>query len=130
MLYESIDIVRVKPTRNDMKRAFGFGDWPTGRCRFRHQLFRSAVGNPQLQQVPELGLFCLQIFFIVRIGFGPDGHLLNHFQAVTLQADNFLRVISQEPELSHAQVEKNLCPEAVIAQVTRVAELRVGLDCV
>src|SRR6266436_1915131 len=25
-----------------------------------------------LEQVPELRLFCLEIFFVVRIGFGPD----------------------------------------------------------
>jgi hypothetical protein len=77
--------------------------------------------------VPEFRLFCLEIFFVVRIGFRPDRHLLDHFQTVALQADNFLRVIGEKPELSDAQIEKNLSAEAVIAQVSCVAEFGVGL---
>ena len=80
-----------------------------------------------LEQVPELRLFCLEIFFVVRIGFGPDRHLLDHFQTVALEPDNFPRVICEEPELSHTQIEKNLCAEPVIAQVSCVSEFRVGL---
>src|SRR4030095_7698857 len=80
-----------------------------------------------LEQVPELRLFCFEIFFVVRIGFGPDRHLLAHFQTVTLEANNFLRIIGEEPELSHAQIEKNLCAQSVIAQVSCVPEFRVGL---
>src|SRR5512132_2056224 len=80
-----------------------------------------------LEQMPELRLFCLEIFFVVRIGFGPDRHLLDHFQTVALEPDNFFRVICEEPELSHTQIEKNLCAEPVIAQVSCVSEIRVGL---
>src|SRR6476620_11039253 len=80
-----------------------------------------------LKQMPELRLFCLEIFLVVRIGFGADRHLLDHLQTVALQADNFLRVICEEPELSHAQIEKNLCAEAIVAQVSCVPEFRVGL---
>src|SRR4029077_6374713 len=80
-----------------------------------------------LEQVPELRLFCLEIFFVVRIGFGPDRHLLDHFQTITLQADNFLRIIGEEPELSDAQIEENLCAKSVIAKVSCVSEFRVGL---
>src|SRR5947207_14099366 len=43
------------------------------------------------------------------------------------QPDKFLRVICEESEPSHAQIEKNLCAEAVIAQVSCVPEFRVGL---
>src|SRR6266550_231270 len=80
-----------------------------------------------LEQVPELRLFCLEIFFVVRIGFGPDRHLLDHFQTIALKPDNFLRVICEESEPSHAQIEKNLCAEPIIAQVSCVPEFRVGL---
>src|SRR6476660_8749616 len=80
-----------------------------------------------LQQVPELGLFCFEIFFVVRIGFSPDRHLLDHFQSVPLQPHNFLRIIREEPELSHAQIEKNLSAKPVIAQVGCESEFRVGL---
>ena len=87
----------------------------------------TAIGNPQSQQVPELRLFCFEIFFVVRIGFSPDRHLLDHFQTITLQADNFLRIIGEEPELPHAQIEKNLSAKPVISQVSCVSEFRVGL---
>src|SRR5436189_6401928 len=90
-------------------------------------LIRASSFANALEQVPELRLFCLEIFFVVRIGFGPNRHLLDHLQTVALQADNFLWIIGEEPELSHAQIEKNLCPEAVIAQVSCVPEFRVGL---
>src|SRR5258707_1743172 len=80
-----------------------------------------------LEQVPELRLFRFEIFFVVRIGFSPDRHLLDHFQTITLQADNFLRIIGEEPELSHTQIEKNLCAEPVIAKVSCVPEFCVGL---
>ena len=63
----------------------------------------------------------------MRIGFGPDRHLLDHFQTVALEPDNFFLVIGEEPELSHAKIEKNLCTEPVIAQVSCVSEFRVGL---
>ncbi len=102
VIYESVHVVRIEPARNDVERAFGFGDWRTRRCRFRHRFFRSAIGYPPSQQVPELRLFCLEIFLVVRVGFGPDRDLLDHFQTVAFQADNFLRVICEEPEFSHA----------------------------
>ncbi len=42
----------------------------------------------------------------MRIRFGADRHLLDHFEAVSLEANNFLRVVCQKPELPHAEVEK------------------------
>src|SRR5438093_10613980 len=75
-----------------------------------------------LKQVPELRSFCFEILFVMRIGFGPDRHLFDHFETVALEADNFLRVICKEPELPHAEVEKDLCTESVIAQVARIPE--------
>src|SRR5512133_1939695 len=71
-----------------------------------------------LEQVPELRLFWLDMFFVVRICFGPDRHLLDHFQTVALEPDNFLRVICEEPELTHTQIEKNLSAEPIITQVS------------
>ena len=94
-----IHVLCVKPARNYVERAFSFVSWDT-RWRFlRHSA--SSFTNA-LEQVPELCLFCLEIFFVVRVGFGPDRHLLDHFQTVALEPDNFLRVICKEPELSHA----------------------------
>ncbi len=63
----------------------------------------------------------------MRIRLGADRHLLDHFETVPLEADNFLRVICQKPELPHAEIEQNLRAQSVIAQVARIAELGVSL---
>jgi len=56
----------------------------------------------------ELGPFGLEIFLVMRIGFRADRHLLDHFQAVTLETDNFFRIIGQKAKLTHTEIEKNL----------------------
>src|SRR5439155_3417200 len=80
-----------------------------------------------LQKVPQLRSLCLEIFGIMRIGLSPDRYLLDHFEAVSLEADNFLWVICQKSELPHAEVEKNLRAESVIAKIARISQLGVGL---
>src|SRR6476661_2574717 len=57
----------------------------------------------------------------------PGSALARSFPTRSLEPDNFLRVICEESELSHTQIEKNLCAEPVIAQVSCVSEFRVGL---
>ena len=47
--------------------------------------------------------------------------------SVTFQADDLLRIVRQETELAHAEIEQNLRAEAVIAQVAGEAELGVRL---
>ena len=59
--------------------------------------------------MPELRPFCFEIFLVVRIGCGADRHLLDHFQTVPLEADNFLGVICKEAKLPYAEIEKDLC---------------------
>src|SRR5439155_22085993 len=81
-----------------------------------------------LKQMPELRSFCFEILFVMRIGFGPDRHLFDHFETVALEANNFLRVICKEPELPDTEVKKDLCAESVIAQVARIPESCVRLD--
>src|SRR5215472_5353921 len=119
MVDEPIDELRIKSARNDVERPFGLRDSWTRRRGLRH-----------LQQVAQLRSFCLEIFGIMRIGLGPDRYLLDHFEAVSLEPDNFLRVICQESELSHAEVEKNLRAQAVVAQVAGISQLRVGLHSI
>jgi len=102
-----IHVLCVKPARNYVKRAFSFVSWRT-RWRFlRHSSFGFLI-RECLEQVSELGLFCLEIFFVVRISIGPDRHLLDHFQTVALEAHNLLRIVRQEPELPHTEIEQNL----------------------
>src|SRR6266550_2978900 len=78
------------------------------------------------QRVPQLGLLRFEIFCVMRIGLGTNGHLLNHFEAIALKADNFLWIICEKPKLPHAEIEKNLRPKSVIAEVARVTKLGVG----
>src|SRR5947207_12797366 len=78
----------------------------------------------------QLRSLCLEIFGIMRICLGADGYLLDHFETVSLEADNFLRVVCQKPELPHAEVEKNLRAQSVIAQVAGIPEFRVGLNSI
>src|SRR6266478_2654672 len=56
----------------------------------------------------------------------PDWLPFYNFKTEAFQADNFLRVICKEPKLTHAEVEKDLCAESVIAQVTRITKSGVG----
>src|SRR5712672_4688440 len=96
-----IHVLCVKPARNYVERAFSFVTWRT-RWRFiRHSA--SSFANA-LEQVPELRLFCLEIFFVVRVGFCSDRQLLDHFQTIALQSDNFLRVICEEPGPSNDEI--------------------------
>jgi len=44
----------------------------------------------------------------MRVGLSTDRNLLDHFEAVPLEADNFLRIIRQEAKLPHAEIEKDL----------------------
>src|SRR5712664_2005614 len=97
------------------------------------RLYRFAVStelpiNRRSQRVPELYLLGFEIFLVVRVRLGPNRDLLDHFQTVTFQADHFFRIIGQEPELSHAEIEKNLRAQSIIAQVRWQTEFRVRLD--
>src|SRR6266550_959431 len=78
------------------------------------------------QHVSQLGLLRFEVFNVMRIGLGANGHLLNHFEAIALKADNFLWIICEKPKLPHAEIEKNLRPKSVIAEVARVTKLGVG----
>src|SRR5580704_3390068 len=69
-----------------------------------------------------------EIFFVVGIGWRANWHLLDHFQSVTFQANDFLWVVGQKPELAHAEVEKDLRTKSVVAQIGWEPEFRVGLN--
>src|SRR5207253_10948462 len=69
----------------------------------------------KLQQMAELYFFCLEIFFVVRIRRRSNRHLLNHFQPVAFQTDDLLRIVCEEPELPHAEIEQNLRAKSVIS---------------
>ena len=78
--------------------------------------------------MPQLRFFCLEIFCVVRIGFAADGHLLHHFQAVTFEPDDLLRIVGQKTELTHSEIEKDLRTESVISQIAGVPEPGICFD--
>src|SRR5260370_13217755 len=86
------------------------------------QLLVSEIASEHMAQ---LHFFRLEVFRIVRIGFAPDRHLLDHLESIPFQTNHLLRVVGQKAELAHAQVKKDLRAETVIAQIAWVTELGV-----
>ncbi len=80
------------------------------------------------QQMPHLCPFRLQIPFVVRIRLHANRHLLDDFQSVALQPDDFFRIVGQQPDGFQAEVHEDLRAEAVFAQVHVEAELFVRLN--
>jgi hypothetical protein len=107
VINKAIYVLRIKATRNYVEVGFRFTDQRTRWRLLRHSSFRFRHSRT-LKQVPELGLFRLEIFFVVWIRIGPDRHLLDHFQTVALEAHDLLGIIRQEPELAHAEIKQNL----------------------
>src|SRR6266852_829576 len=77
------------------------------------------------EHMAQLHFFRLEVFRIVRVGFAPNRHLLDHLESIPFQPNHFLRVVGQEAELAHAQIEEDLRAETVIAQIARVTKLGV-----
>src|SRR5437870_1878435 len=75
----------------------------------------------------QLRPFRFKIFGVMRVRLSTNRHLLDHFEPIALKTDNFLRIICEEPELPHAEIEKDLRPQSVIAQVARITKFNVGL---
>lgn len=57
------------------------------------------------QQMTHFHFFGLKIAGVVRVGFTPNRHLLDHFDAVAFQADNLLRIIREKAKFPHAEIE-------------------------
>jgi hypothetical protein len=72
---------------------------------------RGRTCNPQpvtcnlLEEVAQLQAFSLQVFLVVLIRRGLDRKLINDVEAVAFQANHFLWVVRQEPDLPHTNVD-------------------------
>ena len=77
--------------------------------------------------MPHLRPLGAQVGLVVRVGLDADGHRLDDLEAVAGEADDLLRVVGQQADLPHAEIEEDLRAEAVLAQVGREAELEIGL---
>ena len=93
------------------------------RCEVQNRHSRPA----SYSRCPIFTFLVSRYFDVVRIGFAANRHLFYHLKAITLKADNFLRVIRQKTELADTEVEEDLRAEAVIAQIAWVAEPGVRL---
>ena len=69
-----------------------------------------------------------QVARVVRIGLHANRHLLDDFQAVAFQPDQFFRIVRQQPDGFQAEIAEDLCAETVFAQIHVEAEFFVGLD--
>ena len=88
---------------------------------------RFRLGNTS-QRVAHPRPLGFEVFLIVRIGGQAERELLDDFEAIAFEADDFLGVVRQQPHLADAEVAKDLRAHAVVAQVGSVAEFLVGLD--
>src|SRR5438128_6910807 len=80
------------------------------------------------EEMPDVSSLRAQVFQI-RVGRRDlNRHALGDVQAVALQPDDLLRVVGEEPEVLHAQVDENLGADPVVAQVGLEAEGLVGFD--
>ena len=58
-----------------------------------------------------------EVFFVVGVGGEGDGDLLDDFEAVAAEADDFFRVVGEEAHFSDAEVVEDLGTHAVVAEV-------------
>ena len=64
----------------------------------------------------------------LALGRDLERHRLAHREAVSLQPDEFTRVIGQEPHGLHTEIPEDLGADAVVALIRLEPQLDVGLD--
>ncbi len=74
--------------------------------------------------------FDAEVAFVVRVGGNTDGDLFFDGYSIAGEPDNLFGVIGQKAHTADAEVNEDLCPDAVFAQVWRKTKLDVGFDSV
>src|SRR5947207_5463106 len=69
------------------------------------------------QQMSELVPFGAKIPDVVLVGPDANGNLLDDFQTIALEPDDFLWIVSQQSDCFQTQVHKDLRAETVLTQV-------------
>jgi hypothetical protein len=72
-----------------------------------------------VQRVPQPGALRVQVALVVRVGRVHDRDLLGDRQAVAFEPDDLLRVVGHDPDRAEPEVDEDLRPDAVVAQVDR-----------
>ena len=76
----------------------------------------------------EFVSFRLQIAFVVWVGFGADGDLVDDLKAVSFQTDDLFRVVCQKANLANAEIMEDLRSHAIVPEIGRKPQFFVGLD--
>ena len=78
--------------------------------------------------MPHLLAFRIQVMLVELARFDHDGDAFVDDEAVAVDADHFHRVVREQAEMFHAEVEQDLRADAVFAEVGRESEADVRLD--
>ncbi len=67
----------------------------------------------------ELFPFRQEVPSIVRVWLHANRYLFDDLEAVPLETDYFLRIISQQTDFLYTQIHENLSTQAVLAEIHR-----------
>ncbi len=83
-------------------------------------IFSRGIGR--LEEVAQLRALRLQVFGVVEVGWGDDGHYLHHLQPVAFQSDDLPGVVGEQADFLQAQFRQDLSTNAIVPQVGRKAQ--------
>ena len=75
-----------------------------------------------VERVAELLALGAQICLVVGVGGVLDRELVAHRQPIAGQARDLLGIVGQDPDARQAEVDQDLGPDPVVAQVGREPE--------
>ena len=105
---------------------------PSAHASFPHEddsgLRPAGAALDLFQEVAELGFFGAEIFFVVGTGGDLDRHPFDHLQAVAFDADNFARIVGNQPDAVQPELHEDLCADAIVAQIGLETELQIRFD--
>src|SRR5205807_552386 len=78
---------------------------------------RPAMSGQRGEEVPELVALRAQVPVVVRRGRRLDGDALDDLQAVRFEAHPLLRVVREQAQVLHAQIDEDLSTDPVVALV-------------
>ena len=81
-----------------------------------------------MQNVPELVLLRLQIFFIGFVGRNFERDALDDLESVPFDASSLNRVVRNHSHPAHAEIHEDLGADSVITLIGRETQLVVGLN--
>src|SRR5690242_19423784 len=80
------------------------------------------------EEVTELLALGAQIAAVGLGGRHLERQALDHLEPVALDAHNLLRVVGEDLEVLHPEIDQDLGPDAVVPQVGAESEGVIGLD--